>query len=72
MALKTKFNPQWTPVNRPKIVDGHTAGDIVEAAQAIANDEWVKKHQRQDRRREQKHKKAVAAVSLAKMPWDAV
>ena len=40
------------------------------AAQAISNDEWVKKHQRQVIRREAKHKAAVAAVSLARMPWD--
>ncbi len=48
----------------------HTARDIVEAAQAIANDEWIKKHKRQDERMERKHRAAVKAVSLAKMPWD--
>ena len=70
MTLKPKWFPELNPPRRPRICAGSTAGDIVQAAQAISNDEWVKKHQRRDIREEMKHKKAVAAVSLAKMPWD--
>ncbi len=68
MGLKPKWNPHWTPTDRPKQLDGRFATDIVDAAQAIANDEWVKKHKRNDRRHSKKVR--LAAITLPKAPWE--
>ena len=68
--FKKMWNPQFTPPDRPHKVAGVTAADIVGAAMAIANDEWCKKHARRDERIKLKHRAAIAAVSLQKMPWD--
>ena len=70
--LSQKLIPKWNPsLNAPHRLRGRLCGrtaiDIVDAAEAIKNDEWIKKHNKREERIEAKHK---AAVTLAKMPWD--
>ncbi len=68
--LKSKWLPELHTPHRPQQLAGRTARDIVEAAYAIKADEYAKKQRRIDEDSETKHKAAVAAVTLAKMPWD--
>ena len=69
--LIPKYNPGLNaPRRHTSSLAGRTAHDIVDAAYAIRNDEWIKKHNKNEAKLEAKHKAAVAAVSLQKMPWD--
>jgi hypothetical protein len=68
--LKPQFYPERNPIGSQKQLAGCTARDFVEAAYAIKGDEYAKKHQRWEENEKKKHKAKVAAVSLAKMPWD--